>query len=207
VTKIQVFSSPGHYRKKLRGQTRRFKAVEAWKKEEIVLSLHWLEKADYVSAKMPNGLWRGSRHSRSIAPPHHWQQWFVNAMLEIHDAWQQQLEALGKPYYLAVWVMLPDFQDSQVVASIGQRLHFYDNIFDRSRVLQKPLPNHLETGGLHWEHGLRVKDVFQEMDEVTTWDARTRQRLERATFATEALEDDTRILYFSDHVWIGREKT
>jgi len=50
-------------------------------------------------------------------------------LIEIYLAWQENLEQLNQPYYLKIWAADPEFMDSQLVASIGTEINYYNNIF------------------------------------------------------------------------------
>lgn len=51
------------------------------------------------------------------------------SLLDIFDSWEKQLNELGQPYYLRIWLFEPRFAQSQVVCAIGSRLHWYDHAF------------------------------------------------------------------------------
>jgi hypothetical protein len=215
-TEPKVFWSPGNRRKKLRGQRRRFKMLEEWKQACLELDLDRLKKRHFDYARVPNAFWIDSRYKTSALPPHKWQRWLVNAMLEIHESWQQQLRQLGEPYFLVIRVFLPNFQESQVIASVRDRLYFYGNAEESAipseytlniPVTDKPLPQHLETGGLTWKHTY-WPDVYMTKsdDKWRIFDTKSLRRREQSTFTTQERDGETWIWFYESHLWSSTSK-
>jgi hypothetical protein len=53
----------------------------------------------------------------------------LNGLLDIYDNWKQQLDKLGQPYYLKLWLFEPRFSQSQVVCAIDDRIDYYETNF------------------------------------------------------------------------------
>ncbi|MDR0477309.1 MAG: hypothetical protein LBH14_05165 [Desulfobulbaceae bacterium] len=53
----------------------------------------------------------------------------LNGLLDIYDDWKKQLDQLGQPYYMKIWLLEPRFSQSQVVCAIGDSIDYYKNIF------------------------------------------------------------------------------
>ena len=53
----------------------------------------------------------------------------LTGLLDIHDAWKKELDALGQPYYLKIWLYEPRFSLSQVVCAVGESADFYEHTF------------------------------------------------------------------------------
>lgn len=45
----------------------------------------------------------------------------VQRLIEVHDRWAVQLQALKEPSYLGVWLFEPALTESQLVAAVGDR--------------------------------------------------------------------------------------
>ncbi len=210
-TEPKVFWSPGNRRKKLRGQRRRFRMLEEWKQSYLELDLELLKEDHSERARVPNAFWIDSQHKTSAMPPHSWQRWLVNAMLEIRASWERQLEELGEPYFLEIRVRLPNFGDACVIASIRDRLYFYRDTRESKTpaeytldipISDKPLPQHLETGGLTWKHTYWPHVFMTKTDApYTIWDSKSLRRREQATFTTQERDGETWIWYYENHFW------
>jgi hypothetical protein len=210
-TEPKVFWSPGNRRKKLRGQRRRFRMLEEWKQSYLKLEIEFLKEHHSIRARVPNAFWIDSQHKTSAMPPHSWQRWLVNAMLEIHASWKRQLEELGEPYFLEIRIQLPNFQDASIIASFRDRLYFYGDTQQPKApseyelhipVTDKPLPQHLETGGLQWKHTY-WPDVYRTKsdDGWRIFDSKSLRRREEATFTTQERDGETWIWYYENHLW------
>ena len=56
----------------------------------------------------------------------------LDGLIDIYDSWKVQLDKIGQPYYLKIWLYEPRFSKSQVVCAVGDRISYYENIFQRS---------------------------------------------------------------------------
>jgi hypothetical protein len=130
---------------KIRGIKRRLKSVELWRDYYCAMSLEDLMKNDGMYAKIKVSPWGVSRisltNSRIPEPHGAIKQKIFSGLLDIYDSWKQKLDALGKPYCLALWINDPWFQKSEVVCSMGEKLNFYENTFYPSNV-EIPFPVH-----------------------------------------------------------------
>ncbi|RYG54578.1 MAG: hypothetical protein EOO01_01125 [Chitinophagaceae bacterium] len=54
----------------------------------------------------------------------------IQGLETIYDNWMLQLDAIGEPYYLKIWLYEPRLSKSQVVCAIGDKITYYDNMFD-----------------------------------------------------------------------------
>ena len=52
----------------------------------------------------------------------------LKGLEKIYCAWRSELEKLGEPYYLKIWVFEPRFSESQVVCAIGDKINWYENL-------------------------------------------------------------------------------
>ena len=49
----------------------------------------------------------------------------VQRLVELHDSWLPQLQAMGEPFYLGLWIFEPDFRESQLCAAVEHRAEDY----------------------------------------------------------------------------------
>lgn len=78
-------------------------------------------------------------------------------LMEIHDAWKRQLDTLGEPYYLRIWLYEPRFVRSQVVCAIRESIDFYGMTFHQPDQAKSPPPFPRLTKPLaafRWSHAL-----------------------------------------------------
>ena len=81
----------------------------------------------------------------------------LHALLEIYKQWKIQLDQIGQPYYLSIWLFEPRFAQSQVVCAVGNALLFYDNAFFKpsqdKRIIRSPYGRLIpDLEKLHWEY-------------------------------------------------------
>lgn len=69
-------------------------------------------------------------------PPVWFSRLLLAALLDIYEAWHQQLKQRNEAFYLKIWLFEPDFISSQVVAAIGEQLHAYDHAFEQNTMMQ-----------------------------------------------------------------------
>ncbi len=174
--------------------------LKDWRKRELGLDLERLKTHHYDHAKIPMTPWDYSAKRR--IPSLRWQRRIVAALVDIHDAWFAQLSQLGEPFYLAIWVFLPDFSNSQVVASVRGRLHYYDETFEAG--IGKPFPAHLEPGDLKWTHRfeLEYQSVEHDFPHLPGDDVRSIKK--NASYIQES-EGDTLYWVRRNHVWVGKK--
>lgn len=83
---------------------------------------------------------------------------FLRGLWQIFQAWETQLEKLGQPYFLKIWLYLPHVHASQVVVAVGGARDFYGNTF---HLLEKEMRFLVEQVGhighelaqLNWQAG------------------------------------------------------
>lgn len=119
--------------KKIRGHNRLHKQIDNWRLDNLSLDLndYLLNERDGYYAKIRVHPWSGLSMTNSITPQPtgKTKQKMLNGLLDIYEDWKNQLDKLGQPYYLNVWLFEPRFSQSQVVCAIGDRINFYENNF------------------------------------------------------------------------------
>jgi hypothetical protein len=119
--------------KKIRGVKRAIKQVGYWKDYSKELSIERLKENLYAHAKIYVSPYHWARISSTNSeipePRGKIRKIIFSGLLDIYDAWKNQLKNLGEPYYLKIWISEPKFSDSQVVCAIGDKIEYYENLF------------------------------------------------------------------------------
>ena len=120
-------------KKKIRGHKRRWKDVENWRLDSLDINLtdYLMNESDRFYSKIWVHPWSGLSFTNSVTPEPKGKtkQKMLSGLLDIYEDWKNQLDKLGQPYYLKVWLFEPRFSKSQVVCAIGENMDFYKNTF------------------------------------------------------------------------------
>lgn len=155
--------------KKIRGQKRVWKAIDTWKKANKRLDLEEIHsrQRDYVK------IWVHPFSSISMSgsefpePKGKTRMLLLNGLFDIYYSWKKQLDLLGEPYYLKIWLYEPNFSRSQVVCGIGSFLTFYESTFYIPQV-SKQFPEELlgKTGeravDFQWDYALEEEHLDED---------------------------------------------
>lgn len=116
---------------------------------------------DRYYAKFRVHPWSGITFTKSVIPQPtgRTKQKIISGLLDFYEAWKNQLEKSGQPYYLKIWLFEPRITQSQVVCAVGDNINFYDNTFfksDKNEKINSEKYGHLKSriDGLTWEHYL-----------------------------------------------------
>ncbi len=116
--------------KKIRGHKRKWKQIDLWKKSNLDIDFEYLNvyQKDYVKINVHP--WSSLSLIKSSHPQPYGKTKLkiLQSLLEIYDRWQIQLDKLGKPYYLKIWLYEPHFSNSQVVCAIGSCINYYNEL-------------------------------------------------------------------------------
>ncbi len=127
--------------KKIRGHKRRWKVIENWRLENLDLYLneYLLNERDRYYVKIRVHPWSGLSmiNSETPQPTGMTKQKMLIGLLDIYEDWKKQLDKLGHPYYLKIWLFEPRFSKSQVVCAIGENIDFYKNTFFKPEKAKK----------------------------------------------------------------------
>lgn len=204
---VYVNDKPDFSRQKIRGWKRRVRDIERWKAYNLPLDWSLLEKYDRDYVKL------GSLSFYSLFRKYSLPTWYkrliIQALIEVHDSWKQELEKLGEPYYLKVWIFEQDILYSQVVASYREMLHFYDSTFVKIEKVDS-LPEEFttkNTGNLSWHKGFDTIS-WSEADllEYITADFYTAeevQLIKDSAYAISKYSGDTFYIQKTGVVWLG----
>lgn len=149
--------------KKIRGHNRRHKQIDNWRVDNLSLDLtdYLLNERDRYYAKIRVHPWSGLSLTNSVTPQptRKTKQKMLNGLLDIYENWKTQLDKLGQPYYLKVWLFEPRFSQSQVVCAIGDNVGFYENTFfkpDTEKTIQLDSYGTIKTklSKLNWDYRL-----------------------------------------------------
>jgi hypothetical protein len=118
---------------KIRGHRRRWKQIARWQADYISVDLidYLQHEGDYFYAKIRVHPWSGLSFADSDPkePTGKTKQKMVSGLIAIYEDWKRQLDTLGQPYYLKIWLYEPRFSNSQVVCAVGESLAKYTHTF------------------------------------------------------------------------------
>lgn len=116
---------------KIRGQKRRHKQIEKWRLKNLDLRLDLIEKynRDYIDIIVHPWCDISILNSKIPYPKGKTKKLILNGLIDIYESLKVQLDRLGKPYYLNIWLFEPRFSNSQVVCAIADKIDYYENIF------------------------------------------------------------------------------
>ncbi|MBK9449519.1 MAG: hypothetical protein IPN95_08900 [Bacteroidetes bacterium] len=130
--------------KKIRRHKRIWKAIENWRLGNLDLNLtgYLLTQEDRYYAKIRVHPWNRLSLTNSVTPEPRGmtKQKILSGLIDIYEDWKNQLDKLGQPYYLKIWLFEPRFSKSQVVCAIGNSIAFYENTFFEPEVKRKLIP-------------------------------------------------------------------
>ncbi|MGF1673759.1 MAG: hypothetical protein ACFCUV_08760 [Rivularia sp. (in: cyanobacteria)] len=190
--------------KKIRGLKRRIRHIQKWKQQNFNVSL---SNSNYDYVKIKISPWPRSLRFAKLSPPLWYRRLILSAMFEIYHNWKKQLLERGEPFYLKIWLFHPRFSHSQVVAGIGERIDWYQNIFPIPENQYEPFPyseyasNHYNLHDVKWE--LRIDDFehYEKMDELTPQEVEILQKT--AYHITQTSDGDTLYAVWLGSVWVG----
>ncbi|WP_213471210.1 hypothetical protein [Paenibacillus dendritiformis] len=156
--------------KKTRGMRRRARSLQLWGAHHKTLDIDSLtrNKRAYVKVRIPPfcHLHRiNEREAGKKKPPYRFRKQTLHHLIEIYRAWKKQLDATKKkePYYLKIWLGDPEFMDSQVVAALGPKMDYYEQLFTKHPE-QRPFPYeraHLCFDLFAWERHVNGYHVWE----------------------------------------------
>lgn len=159
--------------KKARGHKRRWNHIKNWRQDNLGLNLtdYLLNESDCCYVKIGVYPWNGLSliNSVTLEPKRKTKQKMLNGLLDIYEEWKRQLDNLGQPYYLKIWLFEPRFSHSQIVCAIADSIEFYENAFyipERDKKIQ--LGNYgilkIRLSKLNW--GYRLDEDHYDNTEV-----------------------------------------
>lgn len=147
--------------RKIRGHARRQKDVDRWGLENLELRLDLIEKynCDHIDIVVHPWCDISITNSAFPQPKRKTKQLILNGLIDIYHSWKKQLDKIGQPYYLKIWLFEPRFSKSQVVCAIGDRIDYYENLFfepESGKQFQSAIYGSLKKklDGFKWEYCL-----------------------------------------------------
>lgn len=215
--------------KKIRGHNRRHKQIENWRLTNLSLDLtdYLLNQRDRYYAKIYVHPWSGLSLTNSLTPQPtgKTKQKMLNGLLDIYENWKTQLDKLGKPYYLKIWLFEPRFSQSQVVCAIGNDIDFYENTFykptsDKTIFLDNFGNLKTRLSKLNWEYRLdedyydntevgepEIYASRQDYDYTVKWLEKLLKKPHRTHKYKEPIGDTTEAYLFKrGDIWLGGKK-
>jgi hypothetical protein len=114
--------------KKIRGLRRRQKELNQWMEFHKEINIERLKKDGYVYAKAKFGPW--ANLVTETPYPSIYRRQLFSSLIKFYFSWKQALEKEFDHYYLRIWLFYPRFINSQIVAAIGDKADYYENLFE-----------------------------------------------------------------------------
>jgi hypothetical protein len=209
----------GMKKKKIRGHKRRQKQIEIWRQKALSFNLiEYLENNSQTCfMKLAIHPWNGLSliNSTPKEPNSHTKRQIISTLCEIYSNWKRQLDSIGIPYYLKIWLFDPQISQSQVVCAVGDQLDFYQNTFYKPEVnLQFPLNKFgkINTGfeQFKWEYHLdefHLDNTYLDEAEIggnKSWISKQMKKPHRTVHLNKPIGDVVETYSFKkNNVWIG----
>jgi len=210
---------------KIRGFKRRLKLLETWRLKELNFCLsEYLINNNYRNSDILVHPWCDISIVNSCFPEPKGKikQKMLEGLLDIFENWKNQLEKMGKPYYLKIWIFEPRFSRSQVVCAIGDKIDYYENRFfkppnQKILDLSKYPKNKINLEKLNWtyywdEDELDESSIgppenwnnFNEYLENKIWYYKQLKKAHRTSnFINQEGQSNEYYSFFKGHLWIG----
>ncbi len=125
--------------KKIRGQRRKVIKIQNWVKGYSMLDVEWLLRSEYGYVKVTVQPWRNLTltNSQIPEPKGEAKKKIIKGLGEIYSACKTELDNLGKPYYLKIWLYEPRLSMSQVVYALDEKAEYYRGMFEEGSFKEK----------------------------------------------------------------------
>jgi hypothetical protein len=114
-------------KQKIRGLRKRKSQIEKWITNSLEIDIDNLINRQVYYEKIYIYPWAHPYCDKQ--PPTGYRNQITAGLVDIYFIWLTELKKLNQPYYLKIWLYYPRFMNSQVVAAIGDKIEYYDNIF------------------------------------------------------------------------------
>jgi len=117
--------------RKIRGINRRKRSINEWGEHYKTLDLNRLQQTNRDYAKLWVRPWSDSLLINSIPaePTGELKTLLIATLLKIYQSWENVLQQLDEPYYLATWLFEQRISYSQVLCTLEGSLDF-SNVFE-----------------------------------------------------------------------------
>ena len=190
-------------KKKVRGWKRQIRKLERWKIQHLNLELN---RYGYSYVKIWLDPWYRLEKRN---PPIWFQRLILAALLEIYESWREQLLARGEKLYLKIWLFDPHFITSQVVAAVGERINYYEDLFAQSNETksfpyQKYLNRSYNLQDYDWVLSVDEDMYFEREDELSVEDTESLKKI--AFRVVEVSNGDKMYGVKKGDLWLGARK-
>ncbi|MDX6613634.1 MAG: hypothetical protein QOD75_2820 [Blastocatellia bacterium] len=190
-------------KKKVRGWKRQIRKLERWKNQNLNLELN---RYGYSYVKIWLDPWYRLEKRN---PPIWFQRLILAGLLEIYESWRKQLIIKGEKFYLKIWLFDPHFITSQVVAAVGKRVTYYEDLFAQSNET-KAFPYQKYLDGIYnlhdydWDLSVDEDVYFEREDELSAEDI---ESLKKIVFrVVESSDGDKMYGVKKGNLWLGARK-
>ena len=120
--------------KKIRGEKRRIRKIKQWIDDHLVLDTAYLKQYQCEYVKFWVNPWDrlSLTNSQYPQPQGIYKELFFDGLLRIYMSWKEQLDFLGQPSYLRIWLFENDLKRSQIVCAIDEKIEYYHGLFEKS---------------------------------------------------------------------------
>ena len=140
-------------KKKIRGGKRILRIINNWRASDsapLEMDRLYQRNYDYERVVHPWIVYVGSR----IVPPKKLRDEIILGLVHRYECWNTQLQKIGEPYYLKIWLFDQTFFESQIVVAIRERIQWYENVF-------RPADRKLVFPFQHFAHNAVKCPLFQ----------------------------------------------
>lgn len=204
---------------KVRGHKRLWREIDKWVENNSTLNLESLKSNMYDYTKIWIYPWSGINMSFSNTPEPNskTKEKMLLGLHKIYKRWNEQLLTLNEPFYLKIWFFEPRISKSQVVCAIGDRIEYYNGIFEKQSYEKSHIPKYL-VDKFEWESHVdyeffQKSDLLWPEDQYSTedgylWDRRLLRKLENGNFRSEIIElgEEKDIMFYvpKGRIWTGK---
>ncbi len=142
-------------------------------------------------------------------PPMWYRKLFIDALMNVYANWKNLADTLSEDYYLKIWVFEPNFYDSQVVLAIGDRITWYQGLFEEHETnIDFPheqysnLENGNDTKKIIWEIKKNVTPYTDDDLLLSKKHIKNKMNKGKAWEVSDKVYGKLTIIHNSD-VWIG----
>jgi hypothetical protein len=207
--------------KRIRGHRRRWRQIETWEELYKKLDLSALKQSERTIARICVHPWNSLSvtNSKIPEPKGETRDRILLGLTGIYTSWKSQLDIIGEPYYLKIWLFEPQLSMSQVVCAIGGSIDFYKNTFSVPHAVKpfNPVPygklvDRLEQ--FEWEHRIHEEhilntdlfpaDAIRNSQDDSKVKRAILKRPHRVTHLIDPIDGATRVYSFRlGNVWLG----
>ena len=209
--------------KKIRGLKKKVAKVQNWIEEYLKLDIEQLSEYKYHYSKVYVQPWDNISltNSQIPEPKGKAKKEILNGLEKIYDSWKVELEKSEKPYYLKIWIYEPRVSKSQVVCAIGDRIEYYENLFEKVdyKKNNSSFTNSLSSE-FKWESKidevqywkselLWPSEQYENIEECYS-DRKLLKKLENGNYRKELIDnpnEEKDIIYFlkKGKIWVGEK--